>query len=90
MCVQKKLSQEGLTEETISRVKVGGIIRWDRVLADCKRNKGGNQLSVPIPHSLIPGPLRCEKGYLRVPSLCLLYHDDLFCLKCEQKEIISP
>lgn len=44
------------------RVKVGGIITWDRALTDNKGNKEGNQLSVNIPHYLIPGLLRCEEG----------------------------
>ena len=44
------------------RVKVGGIITWDRDPIDNKGNKKGNQQSVNIPHSLIPGLLRCEEG----------------------------
>lgn len=60
----RRNSQKGLTEETMSIVKVGGIITWDRVLTNHKGNKGGNQLSVNIPYSLIPGPLRCEEGNL--------------------------
>lgn len=81
-------SQKALTEETMSRVKVGGFIIWDRVLTGHKGNKGGNQLSVNIPYSLIPSPLRCEEGKLHVRSPCLLYHDDLFTLNVSKTEIL--
>lgn len=57
----RRNSQKALTEKTMSRVKVGGIITWDRALTDNKGNKEGNQLSVNIPHYLIPGLLRCEE-----------------------------